>query len=321
MESEQLRYVLLNEKKLRCENYAHLKGAVQNDPNVDSNNLGHATILPLTRVLSAVPLRIHSRYMALHTFVKRAIRGPFYRTCTCNAAGWKEITDELMSDLNAIGRHDLIARVFHLKHFREVIKQLKMIQKYTDLKDPDHQSISKVVQQFQISYREMTLKSGLMEPEGDGRPLLSLQDLESRLVFTRCKRFQNRQVAQQENSYDPTRQRRTLTRPCIVNVESYSNEFKFFDLPEAKSYQILKKKVLRNNLSEERKNSVELLEDKVMQVKHVIGLLFAQFNLFLRKNAHLCTFLAILVRIEICRLVVKFRVLEGAQKSGCTFGP
>jgi hypothetical protein len=29
--------------------------------------------------------------------------------------------------------------------------------------------------------------SGLMEPEGDGRPLLSLQDLESRLVFTRCK--------------------------------------------------------------------------------------------------------------------------------------
>ncbi|XP_072153226.1 uncharacterized protein PsGEF isoform X4 [Bemisia tabaci] len=76
-----------------------------------------------------------------------------------------------------------------LEHFREVIKQLKMIQKYTDLKDPDHQSISKVVQQFQISYREMTLKSGLMEPEGDGRPLLSLQDLESRLVFTRCKPF------------------------------------------------------------------------------------------------------------------------------------
>jgi len=29
--------------------------------------------------------------------------------------------------------------------------------------------------------------SGLMEPEGEGRPLLSLQDLESRLVFTRCK--------------------------------------------------------------------------------------------------------------------------------------
>jgi hypothetical protein len=26
-----------------------------------------------------------------------------------------------------------------------------------------------------------------MEPEGEGRPLLSLQDLESRLVFTRCK--------------------------------------------------------------------------------------------------------------------------------------
>jgi hypothetical protein len=40
---------------------------------------------------------------------------------------------------------------------------------------------------LQATYRDATVGSGLMEPEGDGRPLLSLQDLESRLVFTRCK--------------------------------------------------------------------------------------------------------------------------------------
>lgn len=40
---------------------------------------------------------------------------------------------------------------------------------------------------LQATYRDATMGSGLMEPEGEGRPLLSLQDLESRLVFTRCK--------------------------------------------------------------------------------------------------------------------------------------
>lgn len=34
----------------------------------------------------------------------------------------------------------------------------------------------------------MTAEAGLMEPPvGEGRPLLSVQDLENRLVFTKCK--------------------------------------------------------------------------------------------------------------------------------------
>lgn len=33
----------------------------------------------------------------------------------------------------------------------------------------------------------MTSQAGLMEPVGEGRPLLSVQDLETRLVFTKCK--------------------------------------------------------------------------------------------------------------------------------------
>lgn len=40
---------------------------------------------------------------------------------------------------------------------------------------------------FQQTYREITSSAGLMEPVGEGRPLLTVQDLENRLVFTKCK--------------------------------------------------------------------------------------------------------------------------------------
>lgn len=40
---------------------------------------------------------------------------------------------------------------------------------------------------FQIGYQDVTAGSGLMGLAGDGKPLLSVADLESRLVFTRCK--------------------------------------------------------------------------------------------------------------------------------------
>lgn len=42
---------------------------------------------------------------------------------------------------------------------------------------------------LQSAYREITVGGGLMEPLGEGRPLLTLQDLEARLVFTKCKPF------------------------------------------------------------------------------------------------------------------------------------
>lgn len=39
-------------------------------------------------------------------------------------------------------------------------------------------------------YRESTANAGVMEPPRDtGRPLLSLQEVESRLVFAKCKPF------------------------------------------------------------------------------------------------------------------------------------
>ncbi|XP_039287926.1 uncharacterized protein LOC111053522 [Nilaparvata lugens] len=76
-----------------------------------------------------------------------------------------------------------------LEHYRDVLKALQTIHNNTSAKDHDYPAINKVVQDFQSTYRDVTVESGLMEPEGDGKPLLSLQDLESRLVFTRCKPF------------------------------------------------------------------------------------------------------------------------------------
>ncbi|CAH2100361.1 unnamed protein product [Euphydryas editha] len=46
-----------------------------------------------------------------------------------------------------------------------------------------------IVEQLQCGYQDVTAGSGLMGLAGDGKPLLSVADLESRLVFTRCKPF------------------------------------------------------------------------------------------------------------------------------------
>ncbi|KAK6620855.1 hypothetical protein RUM43_011151 [Polyplax serrata] len=74
-----------------------------------------------------------------------------------------------------------------LEHYRELLKLLQTILNKTKPSDVDHPALSKVVADMQATFREVT--AGLMEPDVDGRPLLSVQDLESRLVFTRCKPF------------------------------------------------------------------------------------------------------------------------------------
>ncbi|KAK4881061.1 hypothetical protein RN001_004380, partial [Aquatica leii] len=76
-----------------------------------------------------------------------------------------------------------------LEHYREVLKLFNVILSNTKTNHDDYQMISKIVQDLQIAYREMTAEAGLMEPLGEGRPLLSVQDLENRLVFTKCKPF------------------------------------------------------------------------------------------------------------------------------------
>jgi hypothetical protein len=76
-----------------------------------------------------------------------------------------------------------------LQHFRDILKLIQMIAQNCPSDSEEHKNFSSVINELQAAYREITVGGGLMEPLGEGRPLLSLQDLESRLVFTKCKPF------------------------------------------------------------------------------------------------------------------------------------
>lgn len=76
-----------------------------------------------------------------------------------------------------------------LQHFREVLKFNLMITAHCRADTEEFRNFNTVIRALQATYREITVGEGLMEPLGEGRPLLSLQDLEARMVFTKCKPF------------------------------------------------------------------------------------------------------------------------------------
>lgn len=76
-----------------------------------------------------------------------------------------------------------------LQHFRDILKLIQMIAANCPSDSDENKNFTHVINELQAAYREITVGGGLMEPLGEGRPLLSLQDLESRLVFTKCKPF------------------------------------------------------------------------------------------------------------------------------------
>ncbi|XP_074034007.1 protostome-specific GEF isoform X2 [Leptinotarsa decemlineata] len=76
-----------------------------------------------------------------------------------------------------------------LEHYRDILRLLTTIQGSTKPNHDDFPVINQIVHDLQLTYREITSEGGLMEPLGEGRPLLTVQDLENRLVFTKCKPF------------------------------------------------------------------------------------------------------------------------------------
>lgn len=112
VESERLRYISLNQKKLRVENYIHLQDAVASDANVNPRDLGRMVILPSSFVNS--PRYLHEYTQDAFAYVRTYGRPDLFVTFTCNPS-WKEITDELMPGQKSTDRHDIVARVFRLK--------------------------------------------------------------------------------------------------------------------------------------------------------------------------------------------------------------
>ncbi|XP_073513990.1 uncharacterized protein [Phyllobates terribilis] len=110
IESERLLYIRLNQKKLRAEEYIHLRDAVAND--ADPKELGKMVILPST--VTGSPRHMHEHTQDAMNYVRKYGRPDLFITFTCNPA-WEEIGGHLLPGQKTVNRHDLIARVFKQK--------------------------------------------------------------------------------------------------------------------------------------------------------------------------------------------------------------
>ncbi|XP_048004720.1 uncharacterized protein LOC125240727 isoform X2 [Leguminivora glycinivorella] len=79
-----------------------------------------------------------------------------------------------------------------LEQFRELLRLMRAAAASAGAGPYDQlekKQLQVIVEQLLSAYQDVTAGSGLMGLAGDGKPLLSVADLESRLVFTRCKPF------------------------------------------------------------------------------------------------------------------------------------
>lgn len=110
IESERLLYIRLNQKKLRVDDYIHLRDAVINDNSFD--DIGQKVILPSTYI--GGPRQMHEYTQDASTYVRHYGRPDLFITFTCNPK-WTDIIKLLQSGQLPTDRHDIIARVFERK--------------------------------------------------------------------------------------------------------------------------------------------------------------------------------------------------------------
>ncbi|XP_044735689.1 uncharacterized protein LOC123297922 [Chrysoperla carnea] len=113
IEAERMLYIRLNQKKLRTEEYIHLRDAIMNDGNID--DIGTMVILPSSYIGS--PRHMHEYTQDAMTYVRKYGRPDLFITFTCNSS-WPEIKEQLKYGQTSIDRHDIIARVFRQKQIR-----------------------------------------------------------------------------------------------------------------------------------------------------------------------------------------------------------
>lgn len=110
IESERLNYIRFHQKELRCEEYIHLRDAINNDGNAE--NLGRTIILPATYTGS--PRHMHEYAQDAMCYVHQYQRPDLFITFTCNPK-WEEIKANLMTGQSSVDRHDITARIFKQK--------------------------------------------------------------------------------------------------------------------------------------------------------------------------------------------------------------
>lgn len=110
IESERLLFLRLNQKKLRAEEFVHLRDAISRDGNAE--DIEKMIILPST--FTGSPRHMHEYTQDAMTYVRNYGRPDLFITFTYNPK-WVEIEFLLLPGENATDRHDLIARVFKRK--------------------------------------------------------------------------------------------------------------------------------------------------------------------------------------------------------------
>ncbi|XP_017470385.1 PREDICTED: uncharacterized protein LOC108362062 [Rhagoletis zephyria] len=110
IETERLNFIRFNQRKLRSEEYIHLRDAINNDRNV--NNIGQMVILPSTYTGS--PRHMHEYAQDAICYVRCYGRPDLFITFTCNPK-WEEIKKYLYPGQSSTDRHDITARIFRQK--------------------------------------------------------------------------------------------------------------------------------------------------------------------------------------------------------------
>lgn len=105
-----LRYIALNQKRLRADSYRGLTDAV--DAGIRPEDLGKQVILPSSFI--GGPRAMQQLFQDAMGIVRVLGSPSYFITMTCNPK-WKEIQQELKPGQTASDRPDLIARVFQLK--------------------------------------------------------------------------------------------------------------------------------------------------------------------------------------------------------------
>ncbi|KAE9523332.1 hypothetical protein AGLY_016280 [Aphis glycines] len=111
IETERLNCIRNHQKQVRAENYIHLKDAVGSN-DVNATDLGQIVVLPSS--FTGGPRYMHERTQDAMTYFRVHGHPDLFITFTCNPT-WKDIIDALFSGQKPHDRHDIIARVFHIK--------------------------------------------------------------------------------------------------------------------------------------------------------------------------------------------------------------
>ncbi|CAI6376322.1 unnamed protein product [Macrosiphum euphorbiae] len=111
IETERLNFIKNNQMQLRADNYIHFRDAIGRQ-DTDLTHLGQMVVLPSS--FTGSPRYMHEKTQDAMTYVRHYGRPDLFITFTCNPR-WREVSNALLSEQKSYDRHDIIARIFHLK--------------------------------------------------------------------------------------------------------------------------------------------------------------------------------------------------------------